>query len=110
MEQKSGKWINIILLALEFPVVWFLSLFTLDGDAAKQSFQEDPCGNIFARIIFAFVPILFANTIILIIIKLASNWYRIKIRFKSLFLFHNLCLFFMILVTLIIDFILYGYV
>ena len=66
---KWTKYLNIIFLILEYPVAFLLSIFTLDGDACKLSFQSNPWEQFGSRFLFVFVPLLVSNVIISIIIK-----------------------------------------
>ena len=72
---KWTKYLNIIFLILEYPVAFLLSIFTLDGDACKLSFQSNPWEQFGSRFLFVFVPLLVINVIISIIIKLLFKYY-----------------------------------
>ena len=72
---KWTKYLNIIFLIFEYPVAFLLSIFTLDGDACKLSFQSNPWEQFGSRFLFVFVPLLVINVIISIIIKLLFKYY-----------------------------------
>ena len=58
MLQRKDKYLNVILLALEFPFACFLALFTLDGSSSMHAFKEHPWAIFMERFLFTLIPIL----------------------------------------------------
>ena len=115
MEQKNNKWLlNIIFLILEYPFAFLLSIFMLDGDSVKRSYEAGPFSQFVLRFLFAFIPLLLANVTISCIIKLVLKLFknRVYMPFNLIrfLLFHNTFLIGMLLVMLLTQLIIFGYV
>ena len=114
INNKSISIINVIFLILEYPFAFLISIFTLDGDATKLAFERAPWECFGVSFLLAFVTLLIVNVIISIIIKLLFKLFAKKINqsfvLMRFILYHNIYLIIMILVILITQVIIYGYV
>ena len=110
---KWTKYLNIIFLILEYPFAYYLSEFTFDGKVLDIVYPVNPFRIFIARFIHVFVPLLVCNVTLTFIIKQVLRLFAKKIYqsfvLKRFILYHNMSLIIMILVILITQWIIFGY-
>ena len=110
---KWTKYLNIIFLILEYPFAYYLSEFTFDGKVLDIVYPVNPFRIFIARFIHVFVPLLVCNVTLTFVIKYVFKLFAKKIYqsyvFKRFVVYHNMSLIIMILVILITQWIIFGY-
>ena len=114
MLQRKDKYLNVILLALEFPFACFLALFTLDGSSSMHAFKEHPWAIFMERFLFTLIPILSVVFLFLLILNISFIlFYKDKNPRKTFtykfFAIHTLHVSLMVLLLLLLKLLIFGY-
>lgn len=112
MEQKNIKRINFILLALEIPVVYFLTYFTLGlNEMLMEEFESHPYESFFGKIAIIYIFLLTINFSILFAIQLILHLKKKKkLNIFKCYAVNAFYLLLMISVTVTYKFLTEGYV